>query len=504
MRVFDQIKVAATLASVWAAAAATCVPRDVQWAKLASKLSPSAKLYLPGTSAFDDAVARWSNLSTPVANAVVVPGTEHDVSETVKFANQNALPFLATNGVHGSITTLGKMTHGIEIHMSQLNSVQIARDGKTATIGGGILSKDLTDALWAAGKQTVTGTCECVGYLGPALGGGHGWLQGHHGLVSDQFVSLRVVLANGSLVTVDSKSDLFWALKGAGHNFGIVTSVTSKIYDLVHPNYAMETLIFSGDDVEAVYRTANEQWLTGNATQPVDIINWSYWFFDPTTDPEKPVIAFYIIQEGVDAVDDAHVAPFRAIGPIATQSQSGTYRDLAAWTGIDLAATPCQKTGNANPRFPIYLKQYSPAAQRQIYDLFRQATTNASTPYAGALFMFEGYSQQGVKALRDDATAFAYREDNLLVAPLLTYAVPSDPAARAALDARTQALGDRFRQILYAASGESTLHTYVNYAYGDETARAWYGSEAWRQQRLRSLKRQYDPQGRFSFYAPVA
>lgn len=133
----------------------------------------------------------------------------------------------------------------------------------------------------------MTGTCECVSYLGPGLGGGHGWLQGRHGLVSDQFVSMNVVLANGSLITVDEHSELFWAMKGAGHNFGIVTSMTSKIYDIQHPNYAMETLIFSGDQVEAVYQVANEQWLTNGKTNPVDLINWSYWYFDPTTDPDK-------------------------------------------------------------------------------------------------------------------------------------------------------------------------------------------------------------------------
>lgn len=76
-------------------------------------------------------------------------------------------------------------------------------------------------------------------------------------------------------------------MKGAGHNFGIVTSVTSQIYDIQHPNYAMETLIFSGSKVEAVYALANQQWLTNGATMPVDLINWSYWYFDPTTDAEK-------------------------------------------------------------------------------------------------------------------------------------------------------------------------------------------------------------------------
>ena len=133
----------------------------------------------------------------------------------------------------------------------------------------------------------MTGTCECVGYLGPGLGGGHGWLQGHYGLVSDQYVSINVVLGNGSLITVDFSSELFWAMKGAGHNFGVVTSVISKIYDIQHPNYALETLIFSGDQVEAVYQTANEQWLTGGKTMPVDLINWSYWYFDPAIDAEK-------------------------------------------------------------------------------------------------------------------------------------------------------------------------------------------------------------------------
>ncbi len=133
----------------------------------------------------------------------------------------------------------------------------------------------------------MTGTCECVGYLGPGLGGGHGWLQGHYGLIADQFVSANVILANGSLITVDENSELFWALKGAGHNFGIVTSITSKIYDIQQPNYAIETLIFGGDQVEAVYEVANEQWLTNGKNMPLDLINWSYWYFDPNTDPDK-------------------------------------------------------------------------------------------------------------------------------------------------------------------------------------------------------------------------
>ena len=76
------------------------------------------------------------------------------INVKVKYANKKDLPFLAFNTAHGAITTLGRMDHGIEIYLGQLSSISIAKDGNSATIGGGAHSKNVTDALWAAGKQT--------------------------------------------------------------------------------------------------------------------------------------------------------------------------------------------------------------------------------------------------------------------------------------------------------------------------------------------------------------
>lgn len=132
----------------------------------------------------------------------------------------------------------------------------------------------------------MTGACECVSYLGPALGGGHGWLQGRHGLISDQFIAMDIVLANGDVKTIDANSDLWWAMLGAGHNFGIVTSVTARIHDIVHRNWAIETIIFSGDKVKAVYEAANK-YLLQNGQRDSEIMNWSYWLNDATLDSEK-------------------------------------------------------------------------------------------------------------------------------------------------------------------------------------------------------------------------
>lgn len=97
---------------------------------------------------------------------------------------------------------------------------------------------------------------------------------------------MNVVLANGELKTIDSKSDLWWGMQGAGHNFGIVTSVTSKVYPIEHTNWAIATMIFSGDKVEALYEAANKYFLQ-EGKQPEDIHNWSYWLNDATLDAEN-------------------------------------------------------------------------------------------------------------------------------------------------------------------------------------------------------------------------
>jgi FAD/FMN-containing dehydrogenase len=94
---------------------------------------------------------------------------------------------------------------------------------------------------------------------------------------------MNIVLANGDLKKIDANSDLWWGMQGAGHNFGIVTSVTTKIYDIVHSNWAIETIVFSGDEVEAVYDAANKH-IVQNGNQSADIHNWSYWLNDATLD----------------------------------------------------------------------------------------------------------------------------------------------------------------------------------------------------------------------------
>ena len=250
---------------------------------LGSVLSPKAVIVLPGSPEFDRLSYRWIKVDSPTYSVIVVPATEKDVSESVKYANKHDLPFLATTGGHGSWKGLNKMQGGMNIYMRNLTKFEISKDGKSATLGGGLLNYDVHFGLWEKGKQTVTGQCECVSLVSPGLGGGHGLLQGQYGLPGDQVLSYRVVLASGEVVTVSEHShkDLFWAMRGAGHNFGIVTETKVKIYDVTKPEWSYQYFTFTHDKVKEVYRVANEM----VKTQPAEITHWSFWTLNPVVDP---------------------------------------------------------------------------------------------------------------------------------------------------------------------------------------------------------------------------
>jgi hypothetical protein len=210
------------------------------------------------------------------------------------------------------------------------------------------------------------------------------------------------------------------------------------------------------------------------------------------------VIIIFIVQEGVTTVDTKYTAPFHDIGPLATIPESGTYKDLAKWTGIALESPPCQDFGFNNPRFPIYITSYNVTAQRKAWDVYSSAIKGADNPYYNSIFMFENYASAGVRFRDSDASAYGFRDATTLAAPLIIY-----NSTGKAEDEAVKKLGTQLRDIILEGTGSQELHTYVNYAYGSEGPEAWYGHESWRQKKLKALKKKYDPKGKFSFYAPI-
>lgn len=161
------------------------------------------------------------------------------------------------------------------------------------------------------------------------LGGGHGWLQGQYGPLADNIISVQLVLANGSLMEVSEthQSDLFWALRGAGHNFGIVTSVEYRVFDAIpeESQWVYEEYVFDQDKLEPLFEQANTFLRTTNQSQPVELTHFGCFEF---TDG----IVRYIPTSQCSQTQLAHQACHSLFGNLARHYNSCKIHRLSACT----------------------------------------------------------------------------------------------------------------------------------------------------------------------------
>ncbi|KAK8034591.1 hypothetical protein PG993_009586 [Apiospora rasikravindrae] len=483
-------------------------------AALGPILSPGASISFPGSHKFADATSRYSTYGAPGFAVTVDVASEGDVDNTVRkiffstkvnVANAHQLPFLATSGHHGATISLGRLRCGININLRALNSVHVLEDGRTAVIGGGTLTLEVTEALWALGKWTVTGICECTSLLGPGLGGGHGWNQGRYGLGLDQIVEANLVLGDGSgvVVSADSHADLFWGLRGAGHNFGIVTSVKYKVYDVPDGNtWVVAKYTYTQDKLEALFGLFDS--FIADGAQPVQLRHWATFMRVPEIDPVHAAIASWIIYEGTPEQAAPYTSKMEALEPATTNFNTTTYPGIAVLMGMDRSASACLENGDHVLRFPIDLRGYNLTAHRAAYTIFDEVSGRYPA-LSGATMLNEGYSVRAVQAVPAESTAYPDRFNNLLLSASfrITPDGDGDDTKGMGIDQIAIEAGLKIRRTLFEGGGLPDLYTYVNYGLGLETLENYYGHEDWRLARLRSLKAKYDPDRKFSFYAPI-
>ncbi|KAF1977347.1 hypothetical protein BU23DRAFT_564869 [Bimuria novae-zelandiae CBS 107.79] len=300
-------------------------------------------------------------------------------------------------------------------------------------------------------------------------------LQARHGLAVDGLVSARVVLANGTAVTASSTShpDLFWALKGAGHNFGILTSLQLKVYD-IQSNWTVHAFIYSTDKLEAVLDVVNA--VDGNATRPVNLVIAGVSLRILDIDPNNPVVVYTISYEGTEAEAAPYFAYFQAIGPIVVQPATDVdYVSLYTVTQNSLDSIACTRNKNA-------------------------MGSGASLPVwntTAALFLLENYGMQGVRAVDASSTSLSLEERQYPIIANLTIWWEGI-AAKDTADA--MAYGEQIRQAFFAGlPAGAKKHTYVNYAVGTEGFNQMYGYDAPRVNKLKALKKRLDPKNRFGY-----
>jgi FAD/FMN-containing dehydrogenase len=196
------------------------------------KALPDAQVYVPGDPEYEDSLFRWSASCIKPAAVVVRPTTASEVSVALRYAVEHGVFPLAVCG--GGHSTSGDQSSdgGMVIDLRRMRSTSVDPQAETITFGGGCTWEDVNNALWEHRLATVSGTVGDTGVAGLILGGGYGYLTGRRGLALDCLLSCEVVLANGEIVNANKNEnpDLFWALRGAGPNFGIVTTFTSQAF----------------------------------------------------------------------------------------------------------------------------------------------------------------------------------------------------------------------------------------------------------------------------------
>ncbi|MGH3994490.1 MAG: FAD-binding oxidoreductase, partial [Pseudonocardiaceae bacterium] len=185
---------------------------------------------------------------------VVACGGTADVVEAVDFARDRGLPVAVRGGGH-SIAGLSTIEGGMLIDLGEMNGVQVDPDRRLVHVQGGAVLGDVDRETQRFGLAAPSGVVSDTGVAGLTLGGGYGWLRRKHGLACDSLVEAQVVCADGEVRTAsaDSNPDLFWALRGGGGNFGIVTSFTFRLHEL-GPEVAFAAVMYPLEEVASVLR----------------------------------------------------------------------------------------------------------------------------------------------------------------------------------------------------------------------------------------------------------
>lgn len=189
--------------------------------------------YVPGDEGYDDARAAWNLNAHQYPALVVMAEGAADVLAAVRLAHDEGLGVGVMATGHG---VAAPCEDGVLINTSRMRGVYVDPEARTARVEAGAKWSDLVPEAAAHDLAGLQGSASSVGIVGYMMGGGFGWLGRKYGFAADSIKEADMVTAGGELVKVNAheNADLFWALKGGGGNFGIVTSLEFALYPITH------------------------------------------------------------------------------------------------------------------------------------------------------------------------------------------------------------------------------------------------------------------------------
>lgn len=424
-------------------------------------------VFTPESDGYDAARAVWNGMIDKRPAMVVNCRGVSDVINSVRFAREHDLVIAVRGGAH-NVAGHGTSDGGVVIDLSGMKGVRVDPVTRTAHAQAGLTWAEFDDETLIYGLATTGGVVSNTGIAGLTLGGGLGWLMGKHGLTCDNVISFDVVTAEGDLITADANThgDLYWALRGGGGNFGIVTGFQFQLHDvgplviggmIIHPMAKARELMRFYRDI--------------TSDPPDELEVYMALMTSPDGDPVAAMMVGYNgdLTEGENAIKS-----IRDFGsPLADMVQPMPYS--ARQHMLD-------DMGLHGPR-RYWKSGFLPELSDDVIDVFASHASNLISPMT-AIPMFNMHG--AATRVAPDATAFGHRTHQWDIDIVSQWLDPAD-------DERQIEWTRRFWNELEPFAGKTI---YVNHISADEPSRieTAFGPNY---KRLREVKRAYDPDNVF-------
>ncbi len=423
-----------------------------------------------GDAAYDEARRIFNGLIDKRPGLIARCRTSSDVAAAIAFARESSLEVSVRGGGHG-VAGRAVTDGGLMIDLSLMRKNEVDPLTRTARAQGGVTWGEFNDATAEHGLATTGGVISTTGIAGLTLGGGFGYLMGKHGMAADNLLFAEVVTAAGDVVTANAEehADLFWALRGAGANFGVVTSLGFRLHPLsqvvagvvAHPLDAARDLLrffgeFAADIPDDIYTFGGLGHAPDGSGTPIAVVVVSHAGEEASAEVDlKPLLDF-----GSPLLVEVGPMPYPAVNTMLDEGYP---------------------VGSLNYWKSSFLRELDDAAIESMIETF----PGCPSPMTG--FAMEHFHGAATRVGVTD-TAVAHREPGFNY--LLT-SVWTDPATSDENVAWT-------REVYEAMEPHFVKRRYVNYLDADDVAAGGeilYGPNI---ERLRSIKSRYDPDNVFS------
>jgi FAD/FMN-containing dehydrogenase len=423
----------------------------------------------PGEDGYDEQRLPWQRRFDPRPALIVEAAGPDDIQAAIRYARDAELPLAVQATGHGTVVAADD---ALLLKTGALNSVEVDAGSATARVGAGALWSDVIAAT-PDGLAPLSGTAASVGVAGYTLGGGAGWLSRAYGFAADSLLSAEVITAEGERLTAsrDEHPDLFWALRGGGGNFGVVTELEFRL----HPAERLYggIVMYEADNAHATLERYREWALTepDESNSAVVIMNMPAIPQVPEPLRGKRVLAIRAIYLGDADAGARLIDPLieTAGTPLMGGMQEMRYADTATALG------PAPPPSVAEVRFAL------------LDDVVDEALDVVADPALGVTVVELRHWGGAISSPPDGAGPIGHRDVPFSVQ---VNAVAPDRTQLAA--ARTRA-DDVMRRLRSYATGASFLNFVGDPA---ETATAYTAADY---KRLTEIKAIYDPDNVFSY-----